>query len=40
MPYDGNVYKDPERLGVYNQGYVFAPRPLFPKYHPKLDQND
>lgn len=32
IPFDGKVYQDPERPGVYNQGYVFAPRPLFPKY--------
>jgi hypothetical protein len=31
-PYDASLYTDPERPGVYDMGYVFAPRPLFPKY--------
>jgi hypothetical protein len=30
--YDAALNEDPERPGVYNQGYVFAPRPLFAKY--------
>lgn len=30
--YDAKYNEDPDRPGVYNQGYIFTPRPLFPKY--------
>jgi len=30
--YDAALNQDPERPHVYDQGFIFAPRPLLPKY--------